>query len=240
MLDWASESSLMEFNPWRILQRVHLIKWRRQARSKPDPVQHPISKELVPQLANVPWQPLLEIRALHLMAKSRLTIICNTQVHNMKENLWLATQIISHSMALLRPKQANSMLNRVLPGPQQAVQQLLIMAEEITWMLWVEEWVIHNKIGIKLTLNWVLEDERIVLGLPWGRILLKFSRDLQEQIVTMKMVKNLLEVENCLQGKYYLDKKLRPEVIAMKIDLSKPHIWMLDSNGQLDQILRLV
>ena len=66
------------------------------------------------------------------MAKSRLTIICNTQVHNMKENLWLATQIISHSMALWRPKQANSMLNRVLPGPQQAVQQLLIMAEEIT------------------------------------------------------------------------------------------------------------
>ena len=66
------------------------------------------------------------------MAKSRLTIICNTLVHSMSENLWHATQVISHNMALLRPNPANSMLNRVLQEPRQEVQQLLTTVEEIT------------------------------------------------------------------------------------------------------------
>ena len=65
------------------------------------------------------------------MAKSRLTIICNTQVHSMKDNLWNATKVISHSMVLWTPKVANSMLNRVLQEPRQEVQQLLV-EEEIT------------------------------------------------------------------------------------------------------------
>ena len=64
------------------------------------------------------------------MAKSRLTIICNTQVHSMKDNLWNATKVISHSMVLWTPKVANSMLNRVLQEPRQEVQQLLV-GEEI-------------------------------------------------------------------------------------------------------------
>ena len=65
------------------------------------------------------------------MAKSRLTIICNTQVHSMKDNLWNATKVISHSMVLWTPKVANSMLNRVQQEPRQEVQQLLAV-EEIT------------------------------------------------------------------------------------------------------------
>ena len=65
------------------------------------------------------------------MAKSRLTIICNTQVHSMKDNLWNATKVISHSMVLWTPKVDNSMLNRVLQEPRQEVQQLLAV-EEIT------------------------------------------------------------------------------------------------------------
>ena len=65
------------------------------------------------------------------MAKSRLTITYSTQVHSTKENLWLGTQIISHSMALWRPKQANSMLNKVLQEPQLEVQQLLVYEEII-------------------------------------------------------------------------------------------------------------
>ena len=65
------------------------------------------------------------------MAKSRLTIICNTQVHSMKDNLWNATKVISHSMVLWTPRMANSMLNRVLQEPRQEVQQLLAV-EEIT------------------------------------------------------------------------------------------------------------
>ena len=65
------------------------------------------------------------------MAKSRLTITYSTQVHSTKENLWLVTQIISHSMALWRPKQANSMLNKVLQEPRQEVQQLLVYEEII-------------------------------------------------------------------------------------------------------------
>ena len=65
------------------------------------------------------------------MAKSRLTIICNTQAHSMKDNLWNATKVISHSMVLWTPKVANSMLNKVLQEPRQEVQQLLV-EEEIT------------------------------------------------------------------------------------------------------------
>ena len=65
------------------------------------------------------------------MAKSRLTIICNTLVHSMKDNLLNATKDISHSMAHWTPKVANSMLNRVLQEPRQEVQQLLV-EEEIT------------------------------------------------------------------------------------------------------------
>ena len=65
------------------------------------------------------------------MAKSRLTIICNTQVHSMKDNLWNATKVISHSMVLWTLRVANSMLNRVLQEPRQEVQQLLAV-EEIT------------------------------------------------------------------------------------------------------------
>ena len=65
------------------------------------------------------------------MAKSRLTITYSTQVHSTKENLWLETQIISHNMALWRPKQANSMLNKVLQEPQLEVQQLLVYEEII-------------------------------------------------------------------------------------------------------------
>ena len=60
------------------------------------------------------------------MAKSRLTITYSTQVHSTRENLWLETKIISHSMALWRPKQANSMLNKVLEEPRQEVQLLLV------------------------------------------------------------------------------------------------------------------
>ena len=65
------------------------------------------------------------------MAKSRLTIIFNTLVHSMKDNLWNATKVISHSMVLWTPNVANSMLNRVQQEPRQEVQQLLA-AEEIT------------------------------------------------------------------------------------------------------------
>ena len=65
------------------------------------------------------------------MAKSRLTIIYNTLVRNMSENSWHATQVISHSMVLWRPKQANSMLNKVLQEPRQEVQQLLVYEEII-------------------------------------------------------------------------------------------------------------
>ena len=65
------------------------------------------------------------------MAKSRLTIICNTQVHSMKDNLWNATKVISHSMELWTPKVANLILNRVQQEPRQEVQQLLAV-EEIT------------------------------------------------------------------------------------------------------------
>ena len=176
------------------------------------------------------------------MAKSRLTIICNTQVHNMKDNLWNATKVISHSMELWRPKVANSMLNRVLQEPRQEVQQLLV-GEEIIWMLWVQVQLTHNRIAMKLTLDWVPKDVRIVLGLPCGQTRLKFSRDHQEQIVTMMKVKNLQEmigVRNCLQEKYYLDKKLHQEGIAWRIDLNKLHIWMLECNVHLEQILRLV
>ena len=57
------------------------------------------------------------------------------------------------------------------------------------------------------------------------------------------MVMNLLEmieVRNCLQEKYYLDKKLRQEGIVWKIDLSKLNIWMLECNVHLEQILKLV
>ena len=56
-------------------------------------------------------------------------------------------------------------------------------------------------------------------------------------------VQNLLEmigVINCLQEIYYLDKKLHQEGIVWKIDLSKLHIWMLECNVHLEQILRLV
>ena len=59
----------------------------------------------------------------------------------------------------------------------------------------------------------------------------------------MMKVKNLLEmieVINCLQEIYYQDKKLHQEGIAWKIDLSKLHIWMLECNVHLEQILRLV
>ena len=171
------------------------------------------------------------------MAKSRLTITYSTQVHSTKENLWLETQIISHSMVLWRPKQANSMLNKVLQEPRQEVQQLLVY-EEIIWMLWAWDQVTHKQIVMKLTLDWVPKDVRIALGLPWDRTRLKFSRDHPEQIVTMTMVKNLRT--NCLHEKYYLDRKLHQEEIAWKIDHSKHHIWMLDSNGHLEQILRLV
>ena len=65
------------------------------------------------------------------MAKSRLTIICNTLVHSMKDNLWNATKVISHNMVLWTPRVANSMLNRVLQEPRLEVQQLQAV-EEIT------------------------------------------------------------------------------------------------------------
>ena len=52
------------------------------------------------------------------------------------------------------------------------------------------------------------------------------------------MVKNLRT--NCQLEKYYLDRKLLQEEIAWKIDHSKLHIWMLVSNGHLEQILKLV
>ena len=59
-------------------------------------------------------------------------------------------------------------------------------------------------------------------------------------MMKVKNLREMIEVRNCLQEKYYLDKKLHQEGIAWKIDLSKLHIWMLECNVHLEQILRLV